>query len=189
MKEGFDKKKIRMLKEMEIKNLEWTKKPPVRPGIDLAQVKYLQSIISGKVKAGSRFEAKLAAYKALNEPEKKAYLFFYSVYTFIEGEGFETLTEDQAKDKLTDLPDMEVYFCKLTGSTERPPSIMQDRKGLHTETVTGHEGLSDLIFRKTQVRVPESDLMVKTPAQLKGKVDLNEAKRIIIKNKSKLIGG
>jgi hypothetical protein len=95
-------------------------------------------------------------------PDQPAsYLFDYAVWTFVQGEKHETLTEQQAEGKLNDLPDMDVYYCKLVGSPSVLPTILKGRKNVTTKEVSGHKELSDYIFNITGVKVPETDLMVK----------------------------
>lgn len=95
------------------------------------------------------------------------YLFYYSVWTFIQNKTHATITESQAADKLKRFPDMEVFFCKLVKSATEMPVILKGRKNLQTSEITGHEALSELIYRKTTVKVSETDLMIKQKTTMK----------------------
>jgi hypothetical protein len=117
----------------------------------------MEKIDLNKVKRMLRIMANKTAL-----PEKPAiYLFYYTVWTFVEGEKYQTLTDEQAEAKLNESPDMEVYYCKLVKSPTNMPAILKRRKNVTIEEVHGHEMLSDYIFTITGVRVPETDLMVK----------------------------
>lgn len=95
-------------------------------------------------------------------PEKPAtYLFYYTVWTFVEGEQFQTLTDEQAEAKLKELPDTKLHYCKLVNSPTKMPDLLKGRKNVTTKEVGGHSGLSDYIYTITHVRVPETDLMRK----------------------------
>lgn len=97
--------------------------------------------------------------KPLEEP--KRFLYFYSIYTFIDGDKASTLEEDQAADKLKEYPSMTVTYVHLQKTPIDPPTILKGRKGLETLEVTSHEALSDIIASKTGVRVQPEDLMPK----------------------------
>ena len=99
--------------------------------------------------------------------EKKHFLFWYVVWTFVENKTYKTLTDKEAEDKLKQYSstDMDVYYCKFKDSSTPMPGILKKRGGLITETVMGYEQVSDLIYQKTGVKVPESDLMPKDNKQ------------------------
>jgi hypothetical protein len=89
------------------------------------------------------------------------WLFFYSVWTFIQNNKFQTLSEGEANVKLGQFPNMEVTVYKLEGSDTPTPSILKKRKNVMEETVTSVQQVSDLIHAKTSVRVSENDLLQK----------------------------
>lgn len=113
--------------------------------IDLKQVKKITGILSGK--------------NAEAPDESGPFLFYYSTFTFIQDDRYITLTETQAEDKLKQYPDTSIYYCRLQGSPDSPPSILVGKK-LQKEIVEGHEALSDLIHSITGVRVPPEALMI-----------------------------
>ena len=144
-------------------------------GIDFKRVKKLDRIIAGEEKL-DRLAEKLEKYKKAkgiqnmgpgpgNETEK--FLFFYTTWTFVENKSYRTLTESEAIDKLKEYSSekMETVYCKFKDSSTPMPAILEKRKGLQTEIVMGHDQVSELIYRKTGVSVPESDLMTKKNQQ------------------------
>lgn len=144
-------------------------------GIDFKRVKKLDRIIAGEEKL-DRLAEKLEKYKKAkgiqnmgpgpgNETER--YLFWYTLWTYIENKSYRTLTESEAKGKLKEYSSekMETVYCKFKDSSTPMPAILKGRKGLQTEIVMGHDQVSELIYRKTTVSVPESDLMTKKNQQ------------------------
>ena len=130
---------------------------PVKKSINQLILNIMETTDWNKVKKYRKVMAIGTAMPA--KPE--VYLFFYSVWTFVEGEQFQTLTEDQAEAKLKEFPDMEVHYCKLVKAPTNMPAILKGRKNVTTKEVEGHQELSDYIFSITLVRVQETDLMKK----------------------------
>ena len=130
---------------------------PVKKSINQLILNIMETTDWNKVKKYRKVMAIGTAMPA--KPE--VYLFFYSVWTLVEGEQFQTLTEEQAEAKLKDFPDMEVFYCKLINSPSNMPGILKKRKNVTTKEVGGHEQLSEFIFLTTGVKVPEADLMKK----------------------------
>jgi len=127
--------------------------------VDYERSKRLTAILSGKEKLQSRHAAKLKAIKEeMDSPIP--WLFFYSVYTFVENKQYSTLTEVQASGKVTEHRNLQIYYCRLVGSSDRTPEILKNRKIVKKELLS-HEELADLIYQTTSVRITESDLMIK----------------------------
>lgn len=102
----------------------------------------------------------LSAKLAGNEPPvfNGPYLFWYTVFTFVQNKTYTTLTEVQAGEKLKNYRAMEVFYCKFPDSKTPIPEILKNRRGLQTETCTSYEQVSELIYLKTEVKVPEASL-------------------------------
>lgn len=130
--------------------------------INLEESKRLSRILAGKEKPENKLEKKLFEIQAKYNPknENREFLFFYSVWTFIQNKQYKTLTESEAAADLKQFPGMEIYYCRLEGSPDNPPAILKGKK-INKEIVAFHLGLSDLIYQKTGVRIPETDLMLK----------------------------
>lgn len=120
--------------------------------VNLKEVNRLNAILNGSIPKSDPYEKKL---RQMGE-----FLFFYSVWTFVQRKTATTLSETEAADKLTQYPEMEVIFCYLTNSSSEPPAILKGRK-IEKEEITGHEELSELIYSKTGASVSESELMIK----------------------------
>jgi len=118
---------------------------------------------------------RLSAKAAGKEPPtfEGPYLFWYTLWTFVENKTFQTLNDIQAKEKMSRYPKMEVFYCKFPNSQTPAPGILKTRKGLQTETVSSHEQVSDLILMKTGVKVPESDLRSKQKMRMDDKPLVN----------------
>ena len=101
-----------------------------------------------------------------DEPEDEKFLFVYAVNTFIQGESYSNLSDEEAEAKLKENSDTEIYLCYLKSSTPEVPSFLKGKKYKKLE-VTSHEGLSDKIFSITGVRVPDMELTTQQepPAQ------------------------
>jgi hypothetical protein len=89
------------------------------------------------------------------------WLFFYSVFTFVQNDRYQILVEAEASVKMAQFPDMPVTVYHLEGSDTPQPSILKKRKNVETIEVTSVEQVSDLIAAMTSVRVPENDLLQK----------------------------
>jgi hypothetical protein len=101
-------------------------------------------------------------------PKEEPYLFWYTVWTFIQNDTYTTLTDKGAEDKLKQFPKMEVYYLKFPKSNTPMPGILKGKK-YNTEECTSQEQESELIYMITGVKVPESDLRgkPKSAAQIK----------------------
>lgn len=108
----------------------------------------------------ARLRAKLRGENPPEPDKNREFLFYYSVWTFIQYQKAITITESQAEAKLKQFPKMEVTYCYLIKSKPDIPKILKGRK-IEKLELTGHDALSDLIFERTGVKVPEADLMVK----------------------------
>jgi hypothetical protein len=129
--------------------------------VDLIKAKEL---FAGKSPAMSRYETKLKAFQVAAEEAPERYMFWYTVWTFIEHKASSTLTEAAAEAKLKHYPSMEVFYCKFPNSQTPMPEILKGRKNLQTEKTSSYEQVSELIYEKTGVSVPESDLQDKKAA-------------------------
>lgn len=128
--------------------------------IDFNEAKRLFRIVSGKDQRESRYEAKLAEIKNLGiETKPETFLFWYTVFTFVQNKTYSTLTEKQVEDKLKTYPGTKIIYCKFPESQTPKPEILKGRK-MQTETVTSHEQESELIYSTTGVKVPENDLRI-----------------------------
>ena len=78
--------------------------------VDLNAVKHWIRVEKGLEKEPSRFDKKLLEIQAKFANVSKEFLFFYSVWTFIQDKQHSTLTEIQAEGKLKQFPKMEVYY-------------------------------------------------------------------------------
>jgi hypothetical protein len=105
--------------------------------------------------------------KIQKQEEGKKYLFWYTNFTLIFNKQYSILTEKEAKNKLTQYSskEMDVYYCKFPETTTPLPDVLKNKKGLITESVTSHKEVSELIYEKTGVSVPESELRSKTKDQ------------------------
>jgi hypothetical protein len=109
-------------------------------------------------------ELKRIQAKAAGKPVPEfpgPYLFWYTVFTFIQDKQFTTLSEDQAKEKLLRYPKTEIFLLKFPKSTTPIPEIIKNRRGLQTIPCTSHEMASEIIYSKTNVKISEMDLMTK----------------------------
>lgn len=120
--------------------------------VNLKEAKRLNAILAGSIPKPDPYEKQL---KQMGE-----FLFFYSVWTFVQRKQASTLSETQVKSKLEQYPEMEVYYYRLVKSSDRTPTILKGRK-IEKEEIHSHEELSELIYSKTGASVSESELMIK----------------------------
>ena len=156
--------------------------------VNLIKVKKMGTVLTG-LRNGAMFKNGkfnvTGKYKRdIKGLDETPHLFYYTVYTFIDKENYSTISEDQAGAKL-ELADIEVYFCKMTGSNSKAPKTLQGVKDLHTETIVDHKELSDLIFTKTGVRVAETELQTKQ-MQAWNKKSLKDKINILMKKPIRL---
>ena len=114
---------------------------------------------TGVIVPESELVVKPKNFQAKAEEEKR-YLFWYTVWTFIENNTYSTLSETEVENRLKQYPKMDIYYCRLVKSSDRTPAILKGRK-IEKLEIHGYEELSELIYQKSGVLVPESDLMTK----------------------------
>jgi hypothetical protein len=127
--------------------------------VDLIKAKEL---FAGKSPAMSRYETKLKAFQVAAEEAPERYMFWYTVWTFIENKEYKTLSDSEASERLKD-NQVVIYYLKFPQSSTPMPTVLKGKK-YHTEECMSHEQASEIIYSVTNVKVPVADLQDKKVA-------------------------